>query len=150
MTATAAPIVRRTLAQKLTRCASVSVITTIVSLVTLTITTAGLGITAWVANVIAVCIATVPSYSLNRRWTWGVVGTSDFRRQVVPFWGMAFAGLVLSTCAVALTDASGLAASMPTPVLATAAVLAAHLSGFAALWVVQFLVLDRVLFAERA
>jgi len=138
----------RTLRQKLSRCASVSVITTVISLGTLTIATAGLGVAAWVANVLAVSIATVPSYSLNRRWTWGLTGPSDFRRQVVPFWVLAFAGLLLSTLAVELTQVSGLAAAMPSPLLATGAVLAANLSGFAVLWVVQFVVLDRVLFAE--
>ena len=138
----------RTLLQKISRCASVSVITTVISLSTLTIATAGLGMAAWVANVLAVSIATVPSYSLNRRWTWGLTGPSDFRRQVVPFWVLAFAGLLLSTLAVELTQVSGLDAAMPSPLLATGAVLAAHLSGFALLWIVQFIVLDRVLFAE--
>jgi putative flippase GtrA len=139
----------RTLRQKLARCASVSVISTVISIGTLTVATLGLGMAAWIANVMAVCVATFPSYTLNRRWTWGVSGTSDFRRQVVPFWGLAFAGLLLSTAAVEITDASGLAASMPTPLLSTAAVLAAHLSGWAMLWVVQFVVLDRLLFADR-
>ena len=137
---TAADEPSRTLLQKLSRCASVSVITTVISLSTLTIATAGLGVAAWVA--------TVPSYSLNRRWTWGLTGPSDFRRQVVPFWGLAFAGLLLSTLAVELTQVSGLEAAMPSPFLATGAVLAAHLSGYAVLWVVQFIVLDRVLFAD--
>jgi hypothetical protein len=62
---------------------------------------------------------------------------------------LAFVGLLLSTLAVGLTEASGLAGAMPTPLLATGAVLAAHLSGWAVLWVVQFFVLDRVLFAAR-
>jgi putative flippase GtrA len=117
-------------------------------LATLAVATAGLGIAAWVANVVAVCVATFPSYTLNRRWTWGVTGTSDFRRQVVPFWGLAVAGLLLSTLAVEVTDASGLAGAMPTAWLATGAVLAAHLGGWAVLWVVQFVVLDRLLFAD--
>jgi putative flippase GtrA len=139
----------RTLGQKLTRCASVSAISTVISVGTLTVATLGLGMAAWIANVTAVCVATFPSYTLNRRWTWGVTGTSDFRRQVAPFWGLAFAGLLLSTAAVELTDASGLAAAMPTPLLSTGAVLVAHLGGWAVLWVVQFVVLDRLLFAER-
>jgi putative flippase GtrA len=145
----AASSVPRTLAQKLSRCASVSLITTVISLGTLAVATAGFGIAAWVANVIAVCVATFPSYTLNRRWTWGVTGASDFRRQVLPFWVLAFVGLLLSTLAVGLTEASGLAGAMPTPLLATGAVLAAHLSGWAVLWVVQFFVLDRVPFAAR-
>ena len=139
---------RRTLAQKLSRCAGVSVITTVISLGTLAVATAGFGVAAWLANVMAVCAATFPSFTLNRRWTWGVSGPSDLRRQVLPFWGLAAAGLLLSTLAVELTDASGLAGAMPSAFLATSAVLAAHLAGWAVLWVVQFVVLDRVLFAD--
>jgi putative flippase GtrA len=140
----------RTLLQKLSRCASVSVLTTVMSLTMLTVLTAGMGMIAWVANALTVAVVTVPSYMLNKRWTWGHVGPSDFRRQVVPFWGLAFVGLVLSTLAVAATEASGLAAAMPSPFLSTCAVLGAHLSGWAVLWVVQFLILDRVLFAHRS
>jgi putative flippase GtrA len=139
---------RPNLTQRLSRCMSVSVITTIISVTTLVVATAGLGVAAWIANIMATTIATIPSYHLNRRWTWAKNDASDFRREVVPFWALSFAGLVLSTIAVELTSASGLAASMPTPLLRTGVVLAAHLSGFALLWVAQFILLDRVLFAD--
>lgn len=149
MTAIAAPErASRTLVQKLSRCAGISVLTTAMSLTMLTMLTAGLGMIAWIANALTVAVVTVPSFVLNKRWTWGHTGPADFRRQVVPFWGLAFVGLVLSTLAVAITEASGLEAAMPTPLLATGAVLAAHLSGWAVLWVVQFMILDRVLFAQ--
>jgi putative flippase GtrA len=126
----------------------VSVVTTVMSLVTLAVATAAFGMAAWAANVLATALATGPSYCLNRRWTWGRRDTSDLWREIVPFWLLSFAGLALSTMAVAIADAwasaHGLAPALHTPVL-----LAAHMAGFGALWVVQFVVLDRVLFGRE-
>jgi putative flippase GtrA len=125
----------------------VSVITTVVSVTTLTAATLGLGITAWCANVLATSVATVPSFHLNRRWAWAKRGPTHFWREVVPFWALAFAGLVLSTIFVALTDPwmTQLHAGL---LVHTSAVIGAHLSGFGALWIIQFVLLDRLLFRE--
>jgi putative flippase GtrA len=137
----------RTLWQKLTRCMGVSVVTTLISLATLGIATAVFGVAAWLANVLATALATGPSYHLNHRWTWGRRDASDPWRQLLPFWVLSFMGLALSTLAVSAGDAWAAGAHLAGP-LHTATLLAAHLSGFGALWVVQFIVLDRVLFAR--
>ena len=137
----------RTLVQKLTRCMGVSVITTIISVSTLGVATAVFGVAAWLANVLATGLATGPSYQLNRRWTWGRRDPSDPWRQVLPFWVLSFTGLALSTLAVGATDAWATSAGLVGPVH-TGALIAAHLSGFGALWVVQFILLDRVLFGR--
>ena len=124
---------------------SVSVLTTVISVATLATATVGLGIVAWEANILATCVATVPSYELNRRWTWGKRGPSHPWREVLPFWTLALSGLVLSTIFVALTDPwvahlhSGL-------IVHTGAVIGAHLAGFGVLWIAQFVLLDRVIF----
>jgi putative flippase GtrA len=55
---------------------------------------------AMACNVVATAVATVPAYWLNRTWTWGKRGKSSFWREVMPFWILAFIGLVLSTVAV--------------------------------------------------
>jgi putative flippase GtrA len=125
----------------------VSVITTVVSVSTLAVATVGLGMTAWVANILATSVATVPSFHLNRTWTWAKRGPTDLWREVVPFWALAFAGLLLSTIFVALTDPwmTQLHAGL---LLHTSAVIGAHLSGFGALWIIQFVLLDRLLFRE--
>lgn len=137
---------RRSLAGRLTRCMSVSVITTVISLSALVLATAVFGIAAAIANIIATSIATIPSYSLNRRWTWGRSARSDLWREVVPFWVLAFCGLALSTVAVGTADSW--AASMHlSPAVHTGALLLGNLSGFGVLWVLQFILLDRVLFA---
>jgi putative flippase GtrA len=138
-----------TIMTRLARCMGVSVITTIVSLTTLAAATAGFGLEAWVANVLATAVATIPSYHLNRRWTWGKRAASDLWREIMPFWLLSFAGLVLSTVAVALSD-SWLHGSHLGEPLRTLVILTAHLSGFGLLWVAQFVLLERVLFARRA
>jgi len=131
---------------RLRRCLSVSVITTGLSLVSLvTLTTAGVAATT--ANIVTTALATIPSYQLNRRWTWGKQGSSDLWREVVPFWAMSFAGLALSTVTVGIADRWAAQAHV-TGALHTVAVLVGHLGGFGLLWVVQFAVLDRVVFAR--
>jgi putative flippase GtrA len=127
----------------------VSVISTVVSVTTLVAASVGLGMAAWMANVLATSVATVPSYHLNRRWTWGKRDASDMWREVMPFWVLSFAGLVLSTIAVALTDSWTHGVHFSSPVFHTLVLLTAHLSGFGLLWIAQFILLDRVLFADR-
>jgi putative flippase GtrA len=135
----------RTLVQRLTRCMGVSVVSTTISVVVLVVATLAFGMAAWIADVLAVCAATGPSYSLNRRWTWGRQDASDPWREVMPFWVMSFLGLLISTLLVGVTGAWAARMHLPEP-LGTFSLLGAHLSGFALLWGVQFVVLDRVLF----
>jgi putative flippase GtrA len=134
--------------QRVARCLSVSVFTTLVSLGTLASLTAAFGVAAWRANVIATAVGTVPSYQLNRRWVWRRRGASDLRREVAPFWALSAAGLVLSTIAVDRADHVALALGV-TGVVRTAGLLAANVTAFGALWVAQFVLLDRVLFRHR-
>jgi putative flippase GtrA len=136
------------LVQRVRRCLSVSVVTTVISVSTLVMATAVFGVEAWIANVIATSLATVPSYSLNRRWTWGRTDASDPFREVLPFWIMAFMGLALSTVTVGIADSWARGMHLPSS-LQLGSILAGHLSGFGLLWVGQFIVLDRYLFARR-
>lgn len=138
--------VRPSLAGRLTRCMSVSVITTVISLTIIIVATAAFGIAAAIANVIATSIATVPSYHLNRRWTWGKRDRSSPWRELLPFWILAFCGLALSTVTVGIAD-SWAAHMHLAPTVRTATILVGHLGGFGVLWVLQFVLLDRVLFA---
>lgn len=133
---------------RMAKCMSVSIFTTLVSLVTLGVLAGAAGVRAWLANVVATAVGTVPSYLLNRRWVWGRPGRGDAWRELVPFWAMSFMGLVLST--VAVDRADHLAASLGLDhELRTAALLAANVGAFGVLWLGQFVMLDRVLFRER-
>src|SRR5436190_12775411 len=51
------------------------------------------------SNIVAVCVSAIPSYYLNRAWAWGKTGKSHLMKEIVPFWSLAFLGLVFSTWA---------------------------------------------------
>ena len=128
---------------RLLRCFCVSVGTTLLSASILVALTLGAGVDAAVANVVAVVCGIVPSYLGNRRWVWGRTGHGSMTREVLPFWMLALTGLAASTVAVdrvaSVTNvwpASWRAVALPV----------ANLGVFAVLWVVQFAVLDRIIF----
>jgi hypothetical protein len=60
---------------------------------------------------------------------------------------MAFMGLALSTVTVGIADSWAQGMHLPSS-LQLGAILVGHLSGFGLLWVAQFIVLDRYLFAR--
>jgi len=90
------------------------------------------------ANLVAVTLSTIPNYVLNRYWVWNKRGANSVRREIAPFWAIAFLGLLLSTALVALatryTDES-------------LAFLAVNFFAFGVLWVFKFFVLEKFLFA---
>jgi putative flippase GtrA len=135
----------RQLARKLIRYATVSVISTTVTLSILALMVVTGALSAGWANVVATAAGTVPSFELNRRWVWRKRGRRSLLAEVGPFWVLSFTGLGLSTLAVHVATgwvaARGLGAG-------TAALVAdaANAATFGSLWVVQYLVLDRFLF----
>jgi len=131
---------------KLVRYAAVSVVATATSLVTLGLLVGFSATSSTAANVIATAIGTVPSFELNRRWVWSEHGRSSLLTQVIPFCGLSLAGLALSTAAVHSVAAASASWAHDRRVIA---VELANVSAYGALWVLQFLVLDRVLFARR-
>lgn len=92
---------------------------------------------ALVANSLAVAIGTIPSYVLNRAWVWKKRSSHSFRAEILPFWGMAFLGLVLSNVLVAIVERR-----WDSWVL----INLANLAAFGVLWIAKYMVLDRVLF----
>jgi putative flippase GtrA len=126
-----------------------------VSLVATGISQMVLGVLVWTratpavwANVIATLAGVGPSFELNRRWVWGTTGRRSMAREVVPFVALSATGLALSTLAVAIAshwaDAHHLAAGVR-----TLTVQGANLFAFGVVWVVQFVLLDRVLFRRH-
>ncbi len=120
-----------------------------------------LGLHAVVANVIAVATGAVPAYFLSRAWVWRRRGNHSLRAEVVPFWAYNFVGLVLSSLVVGLVAArfgadvaseaaAGGAADGPVSWTVDWPVHAANIGSFGLLWVGKFVLLDRVLFVERA
>lgn len=132
----------------LLRYGAVSIVATTTSLVVLGVLVTTRVLTPGWANLVATAVGTVPSFELNRRWVWHRSGAPSTSREVVPFAVMSAAGLVVSTLAVTLvgrwTTQVGL-----TGAGRTAAIQCASIGAFGALWLVQFVLLDRVLFADR-
>jgi putative flippase GtrA len=134
---------------QLVRYGAVSVVATATSLTVLGVLVASGALPAALANVVATAVGTVPSFELNRRWVWRRTGARAVLAEVVPFTVLSFLGLALSTIAVAVVASWATAAGL-TSTTRTVAVELANLSAFGALWLAQFVVLDRWLFRTRA
>ena len=129
---------------KLFKYAGVSVISTLVSQVTLFLTFGVFNVLSEVpANLVANVVATVPSYYLNRKWVWGKGGRSHFWREVVPFWVLSFVGLAFSSLAVYLAGAFARHHGLHHGAT-TILVNAANLASFAILWIVKFLIYNKL------
>ncbi len=93
------------------------------------------------ANVFAVTLVAFPAFFLYRRWVWSADGVISFWGEVMPFWAMAFLGLVVSTVIVAWATGRWDAKLV---------VNVANIVGYGLVWVVKFLVLDRLMFGPRS
>ncbi len=131
------------------RYGAVSLIATLTSLTVLGALVATATLTPGWANIVATGVGTVPSFELNRRWVWGKTGRRSLAAEVGPFCVLSFAGLALSTLLVSTVGAWATGAGLDA-FWRTAAVEVANLAAFGSLWILQFLVLDRVLFARHS
>src|SRR6202453_3299868 len=131
---------------QLLRYSAVSGISTVTSLTILGVLVGLFGVNAVLASVRATAVGTVPSFELNRRWVWFDQSQRSVLRQITPFCTLSFAGLVISTLTVRVVSARTIDLSRGWHTLA---VEAANVSAYGALWVVQFVLLDRVLFRDR-
>lgn len=87
------------------------------------------------ANAFAATIALVPAYFLTRAWVWTVNRAHSIRREVLPFFALAAAGLVVSSATSELADrAFG----------AGVAVNIASLLGYLIVWIAKFFILERI------
>jgi putative flippase GtrA len=138
---------QRAMVRRVIRYGSVSAISTVVGLVMLGIFIGVLGYPAIWSNVMATAIGTIPSFELNRRWIWAQSGRRSLLRQAVPYGLLSFAGLIVSTFAVHLAaDATVHSYRLDH----TAAAELANLGAYGTLWLIQFLLCDRILFRSRS
>jgi putative flippase GtrA len=96
-----------------------------------------LGFSFMTSHLIAVAVSSMPNYLINRYWTWQQQGKNRLWGEVVPFWVMALLGFLLSTLFVAYVKEQTWGT--------TFTVLLANLSGFGVLWILKFLILDKVM-----
>ena len=145
-TSSTPPPLPRPLLERLTCSLGVSIVTTLVSAAILAVLAVGVGVPAGAANAIGVVCGIPLSYAGNRRWVWRRTGPSALGREVLPFWTMCLLGLLASTVVVERVGAFTIA--MPAAWRAVILPLANAMT-FAALWLVQFAILDRVIFRSR-
>jgi putative flippase GtrA len=135
----------RGLIRRLSGCMIVSIIVTVGSFSALALFILATPLEPWIANFIITALAIPVSYYLNRRWVWRRTHAHDPLREFLPFWVMSFVGLILSTIVVAYANKwakrQQLGAGTRTLVILGSLIV---VSGV--LWVVQFAIIDRVLF----
>ena len=134
---------------KVIRYSMVSVISALTSLVILTIVYGVLRLWgAVVSTLFSNTMAGIPSYYLNRRWVWGKGGRSHIWRELLPFWVMSITGILFALYTASL--AQHFANEHHLQHLArTALVVGANVAAFGILWILKFLILNR-LFREIA
>jgi putative flippase GtrA len=132
----------------LVRYAAVSAISTTVGLTSLALlVVVGHWPAGW-ANLVGTGLGTIPSFELNRRWVWRRNDRRSLSREVVPFCLLCLVELVASSLAVHAVAGWTARQGWPSGVR-TATDLLASVATYGALWVVQYVVLDRALFARR-
>lgn len=132
--------------RRLVKFATVSAISVVVNQSTLLVTFGLLHWPARPANLTAFVMSTIPSFELNRRWTWRRSGRTHVRRELAPFWILAIIGLIASDQATRFAaSASADVASRP---IRTLVVMLAALSTYGVLWLVKFVLLDRLVWGE--
>jgi putative flippase GtrA len=104
----------------------------------------GGGLSAFIAS----SIAAVPSYYLNRSWVWRKSGKSHFMKEVLPFWVMVFIGLAFSFALGVVADVAGEDWTQ-NHVLRTLIVQGSNIGGFAFLWVLKFIIFNKILFIHH-
>jgi putative flippase GtrA len=137
---------RRATLRRFIRYGSASAITTALCLTILGVLVGPLGFAAIWANLIATAVGTVPSFELNRRWVWTQNGGRSLLHQVIPFSLLSFAGLVLSTITVHVASD---ATVHSTRLLHTASVEIASIGSSGLVWLIQYVLCDRILFRAR-
>jgi len=130
--------------RKLVRYTMVSFISAAIAFIVLFIVFGVLHLWSQVPSVVfANCVAAVPSYYLNRRWTWGKTGRSHLVKEVLPFWATSLAGLALATFAAAWARQFTVEHSLH-HFVATIIVLVANVSAFGILWLGKFVIFNRL------
>jgi putative flippase GtrA len=136
--------------RKLIRFTSVSVVSTAVSAIVIFLVYGLKIIKGEVeATLFGNLVAAIPSYQLNRKWTWGKSGRSHWRKEVLPFACMTALGIGFS-----LLGASYARHLVHTHhwdhLVNTGLVVVANLVSFGIFWVLKLMVFNRIFRVDEA
>jgi len=90
-----------------------------------------------VSNGASVAIGVGPAYVLTRYWAWEKQSKNHLVKEVLPFGGLVFLGLIVSTVATGIANTYSEAQVVLNLV---------NLASFGLIWVCKFLLLDRFMF----
>ncbi len=133
---------------KFIRYSMVSGVAVVISQATILLCTGVFGFSGILSNTLGAVASTPASYELNRKWAWGKSGKSHLWREVAPFWGFTLLGYLASTGTVQLADSMTRAHHVHgAPRII--AIMGASLFAYGLVWIVKFLVFNRIVFATR-
>jgi putative flippase GtrA len=101
-----------------------------------------------VASVVAFVAGAVPNYVMNRRWAWRRTGTPHPVRETLPYAVIIVSTALLAVLATTLAD-RWVAAHVNSHELQVVLVGAAFLGTYGAMFVLKFVLFDRLIFAGR-
>ncbi len=135
--------------RKLVRYTLVSVASTLTSVIVIAIVYGFRIIPGEVeATIFGNVVATIPSYNLNRKWTWGKSGRSHPRKEILPFWIIAVLGIAFSI--LGASYARHLVHSHHLGhFVATLVVVGANFVSFAVFWVLKLMIFNRIFHVEE-
>ncbi len=130
--------------KRMFRYTMVSVISTVVSFTVLILIYGVFKVWTQVPSTLVSNLSGVlPSYYLNRHWAWGKSGKSHVMREVVPFWVASVIGILFGVAAGAEARHVSLAHHLH-HLSSSVLLLASNVAAFAVLWVVKFIVFNRL------
>ena len=141
------PLWRRPVAVRLVKFTANSAVAAMISEATFVVIYGALDAGARLAGVVAFVAGAIPNWALNRRWTWRRRGRPRLGREVLPYIAVVIATATAATALSALADGwvRGLAASRSFQV---ALVAMAYLLPYGVVFLIKFLLFDRVVFSD--
>ena len=130
----------RTTRGKLNRYTAVSIVAALANVIFYSSLLSFTDLHPTIANFTSALMVALPTFFVNRRWSWNVQRTHSVKREVLPYYLFTVANVTISTTVAWFLANAG--ASNPMLVAATVAV-------YTTTWVLRFLFLDRILFAAR-
>lgn len=106
----------------------------------LVLTHSWLGWSFAVSNGAVVVVGAGPAYVLFRYWVWEKRSKNHLVKEVLPFWGLALLGLILSTVAAGIAN---------TYTDAQVVLNLVNLASIGLIWVFSFFIFDRFMFGRR-
>jgi putative flippase GtrA len=95
------------------------------------------------STIAANLMATIPSYYLNRTWTWGKKGRSHLVKEIIPFWTMSLLGITVSYFGARLAKHVVNQYNFPHAV-DTLIVMFANFLSFGIFWILKLMLFNRI------